>query len=152
MDHFPDSAQTPMADTGLARIHHEQPAALSVLFVDPDAQTTATLAAALGRACVVTVVSSAREAAGLLREHTPDLIVTELELPDMDGTRFVEAVHAHPQTRHVLLMVVTWRNTIQGKIAALQAGADDVLIKPVEPGVFVRHVQMVLRFRRVLHS
>jgi DNA-binding response OmpR family regulator len=50
----------------------------------------------------------------------------------------------------VLLMVLTRRSGIQDKIAALQAGADDYLVKPVEPQLFVSHVRAVSRFRQVL--
>jgi DNA-binding response OmpR family regulator len=124
-------------------------AALSVVIVDPDWEGARLLAGHLAGAQIVIVGSSA-EAGRALQLRMPDLIVTELDLPDDDGVRLVREIHRDMRTHHVLLMVVTRRGSIQDKIAALQAGADDYLVKPVDPRQFVAHVRAVSRFRQVL--
>ncbi len=123
--------------------------ALTVMFVDPDWEGARGLAQHLSWAQTA-IVGSTAEAEQTLRVRLPDLIVTELDLPDNDGVRFLRALHEDLRTRHVLLMVLTRRSGIQDKIAALQAGADDYLVKPVEPQMFVSHVRAVSRFRQVL--
>jgi DNA-binding response OmpR family regulator len=52
--------------------------------------------------------------------------------------------------RHVLLMVVTNRSGVRDKINAFQAGADDYLVKPLDPTVFALRVQLLSRFRKVI--
>jgi DNA-binding response OmpR family regulator len=83
-------------------------------------------------------------------ERLPDIIVTELDLPDMGGVEFITRVHSDPVMRHVLIMVVTNRTTVRDKIAALTAGADDFIVRPVTPEQFLLKTQLLGRFRRVL--
>jgi DNA-binding response OmpR family regulator len=122
---------------------------LSVMMIDPDGEGARRLARQLAGVQIM-IVGSIAEAIQTLHVRMPDLIVTELDLPDDDGVRFVREVHNNVRTRHVLLVVVTRRNAIRDKIAALQAGADDYLVKPVEPQQFAMHIRAVSRFRRTL--
>lgn len=124
-------------------------AALRVMMVDPDEGHARLLANQLSGAQTMIVATSAAAKFALSRQP-PDVIVTELDLPDGDGINLVRDIHGDPQTRHILLIVVTRRNAIRDKIAALQAGADDYLVKPVYPDQFVMHVRAVSRFRRIL--
>ncbi len=124
-------------------------AVLSVMIVDPDWESARQFAGYLASAQVM-IVGSVAEAERVLQQRVPDLILTELDLPDNDGVRFVRAIHHSARTRHVLLVVVTRRDAIQEKIAALQAGADDFLVKPVDAQQFIAHVRAVSRFRQVL--
>ena len=80
----------------------------------------------------------------------PVLLVCELTLPDGDGLTLLQQMRAAPETRDVLLMVVSQRRSPTDKIAALRAGADDYLVKPVTPEAFANHAARLLRYRRVL--
>jgi DNA-binding response OmpR family regulator len=121
-----------------------------VLIVEPQGALARRLAGALAGLAVVEVVPTARAARAALITRAPDLLVTELELPDADGLGFIARVAAAPALRHVLILVVTRRAAVRDKIAAFQAGADDYLVKPVDAHEFARHVRAVIRFRRVL--
>ena len=126
--------------------------ALAVLIVDPDAENANRLAKAISARCVVAVAGSAQQALATMRQRMPDLVVTELDLPDANGLEFITTIHSTPATRNVLLMVVTRRTAIRDKIAAFQAGADDYLVKPVEGQLFEIHVQLLSRFRQTLQN
>jgi two-component system cell cycle response regulator len=123
---------------------------LRVLFIDADPQRPEALRRALPQSCAVATVSSIQAAVGVLSQQAPDLIVTDLDLPDGSGVQLIMRVHHDPATRHVLLMVVTSRAMLSDKIAALEAGADDYLVRPVDPERFALHVQLISRFRRTL--
>jgi DNA-binding response OmpR family regulator len=122
----------------------------TILFVDPDRARAERLADAVRATCVVGMAPSAYIALEALRRRLPDLIVTELDLPDMGGVEFITRVHGDPVTRHVLIMVVTNRTTVGDKIAALTAGADDFIVRPVTAEQFLLKTQLLGRFRRVL--
>ncbi|HEV7129166.1 MAG TPA: response regulator [Ktedonobacterales bacterium] len=126
--------------------------AMSVLFVDPDLVGAQRLADAINDRYAVAVVSSARQAWETMRRGLPNVVVTELDLPDTSGLELIRAIYATPATHNVYLLVVTARTGIRDKIAAFQAGADDFLVKPIEPSQFDMHLQLVARFRRVLGS
>src|SRR5262245_38113625 len=96
-----------------------------VLVVDQDRESTGRLAAALDRLQRAAVVPAARAALSAMEPQLPDLVVTELDLPDANGLEVLTRLHQTAATRHVLLMVVTHRVAVRDKIAAFQAGADD---------------------------
>ena len=123
---------------------------LAVLLVDPQREAIEPLAAALNRTCDVSIARSARDAFASMSARRPDLIATELDLPDLPGAEFLARIHATPATYHVLLLVMTHHQSVHDKIAAFQAGADDYLVKPVDARDFVKHVQLLSRFQRVL--
>jgi DNA-binding response OmpR family regulator len=123
---------------------------MAVLFVDPDTTNARYLAAPLREHCAIAIVGSAAEAMAAMHARMPAMIVTELDLPDGYGSQWIAKLHASPATHEVLLMVVTRRASIQDKIAAFQAGADDYLVKPVEVETFLTHFRLLSRFRQVL--
>ncbi len=123
---------------------------LTILFVDPDRQRSDRLADAVRATCVVGMAPSAHIAFDALRQRLPDIIVSELDLPDMGGVEFITRIHSDPVMRHVLIMVVTGRTSVHDKIAALTAGADDFVVRPVTPDQFLLKIQLLGRFRRVL--
>lgn len=61
----------------------------------------------------------------------PDLILTDVNMPEMDGYQLCEAVKANPATRDIPLVLVTAQDDRDSLIRGLQIGADDFLIKPV---------------------
>jgi DNA-binding response OmpR family regulator len=123
---------------------------LTVLIVDPDRVAAEQTAAPLRGSCIVGIASSAAGAAALLRQRTPDMILTELDLPDMRGVDFIKYIHRAPETYDILLMVVTNRTRVGDKIAALQAGADNYLVKSL-PGMQLEvQVQLLSLFRKVI--
>jgi DNA-binding response OmpR family regulator len=121
-----------------------------VLFIDPDREGAALLARPLRSRHAIAITESAQQAQAAISARTPDLIVMELDLPDANGLDFLRALHAAPATRNVLILVVTRRTGVRDKIAAFQAGADDVLVKPMDPEQFATHVLLVSKFRKVL--
>jgi DNA-binding response OmpR family regulator len=123
---------------------------IAVLFIDPDTASAERLARALKGRYGTEVVPSAQAAVATLRARLPHLIVTELDLPDANGLEFIAALHRSERTRHVLIVVVTARRSVQDKIAAFQAGSDDFIVKPVSPEQLETHVLLMSRFRRII--
>jgi DNA-binding response OmpR family regulator len=121
----------------------------TILIIDPDHDARKRLAEALAPN-ITAVVGSAHAAWEAIQLRLPDLIVTELDLPDASGIELIARLHAAPATRHVLVLVATTRSSVRDKIAAFQAGADDYLVKPLDPQQFLVHAQMVSRFIQVI--
>ena len=63
----------------------------------------------------------------------PDLIISDVTMPDMDGFTFVRNVRLIPATAHTPVIMLTAHADMEDKIAGLQAGADDYLSKTVTP-------------------
>jgi DNA-binding response OmpR family regulator len=125
-------------------------APFSILIVDQDTESAARLARELKQRYAVAVVGSMQAALATLKAQPIDLLVTEIELLDGDGIQLIATLHASPATRHLLLMVVSGRRSVHDKVAAFQAGADDYLVKPVDPQLFEIRVRLLSRFRQIL--
>jgi CheY-like chemotaxis protein len=121
---------------------------LAVLLADADPQRARLVAEWLAPFCLVAVARSIQEAAAIIGQRTPDLLITDLELPGMPGVEFIQRLAQSPITRHILLMVLTHRRTVRDKLDALRAGADEYLIWPCSEELLVQRVKLLSRFRR----
>jgi len=124
-------------------------ALIHILMIDPDYASAQHLLSALKPPFSGTAVTTARDAGAAFESQRPALVVTELDLPDASGLELVGALHTHAAYRHVLLMVLTARTSVNYKIAAFQAGADDYLVKPLDPQRFAMHIERLSRFRQI---
>lgn len=124
--------------------------ALSLLIVDPDIEGAHRLAKALTIPVTIQIVGTAQAAVAELRARLPDLLMTELDLPGASGLQLLSMIYSTPATHNVLLLVVTARTAVRDKIAAFQAGADDFVVKPIDPQRLQQHVLQLCRFRQVI--
>jgi len=76
------------------------------------------------------------EAMEAIRRAAPDLLVTDLHMPRMDGRELVDRVRSLDAVAEIPIMVVTADESRASKIKLLQLGADDFIIKPVDPQEF----------------
>jgi DNA-binding response OmpR family regulator len=104
---------------------------MRILLVEDDASLAAGLQDALGReGFVVNHVTYGQQALAAVRAETPDIMVLDLGLPDMDGLKVLAQVRQ--RNEHVPVMVLTARGGMDDKIAGLDSGADDYLAKPFD--------------------
>ncbi|HED18098.1 MAG TPA: response regulator transcription factor, partial [Gammaproteobacteria bacterium] len=75
-------------------------------------------------------VTSGNQALEAIRTDTPELVILDLGLPDMDGLDVLQQLHEHKNPP--LVLVLTARNTTEDKVTGLDHGADDYLAKPFE--------------------
>src|SRR5437764_14015873 len=91
-----------------------------------------------------TVLAASDGAAGLelhAREH-PDLVILDLMLPALDGMEVCRRIRAWASTP---ILMLTARQGEEDRIAGLELGADDYLIKPFSPREVVSRVKAILR-------
>ena len=67
-----------------------------------------------------------------LRER-PDVIVSDVNMPGMGGVAMVKALRADPRTANVRILMLTSESSVESETEGLAAGADDYILKPVEP-------------------
>jgi two-component system KDP operon response regulator KdpE len=119
------------------------PASKRILVIDDEPHILRALKAILSsRGFEVDEAASGAEAMDLLLQHTPDLIVLDLTLPDIDGIQLCERFRSWLSTPIIVLSV---RADESDKIAALEAGADDYVTKPFSAGELVARVNALLR-------
>lgn len=78
----------------------------------------------------------------LFEEHTPGLVVIDINLPKMSGLDVCRAIRAHST---IPILIVTARGSDEDEVEGLSVGADDYVRKPFNPNVLVARVQALLR-------
>jgi two-component system KDP operon response regulator KdpE len=116
-----------------------------VLVVEDDPAIRRLLQAALTRAGhVASTAATAREALGLVDIERPEAVLLDLGLPDRDGLELIQLVRA----RGAVVLVVSARTDTSEKVAALDLGADDYLVKPFDTEELLARIRTALRHRR----
>jgi two-component system chemotaxis response regulator CheY len=105
-----------------------------VLIVEDSRATREMLAAAVELVGGVEVytATSGFEALKVLPRHRFSLIITDINMPDINGLELINFVKKNPNYRHVPLFVVTTEGRAQDRERGLQLGASEYLIKPFE--------------------
>lgn len=78
-------------------------------------------------------------------KQTPDLLVLDVLLPDMDGLSLCEMFRKIPQTSQTPILMLTACATLQARSIANEAGANDFMPKPFSPRELVARVERLLR-------
>ena len=120
---------------------------LKVLIVEDSRATRELLAAAVELAGGVEVHTavSGFEALKVLPRHRFSLIVTDINMPDINGLELINFVKKNPNYRHVPLFVVTTEGRAQDRERGLQLGASEYLVKPIDSEVLTALVQQYLK-------
>ena len=78
------------------------------------------------------------------KRDPPQVIVTDYNMPGMDGMAMVKALRAEPATRDIAVLMLTSEDSVEKEAQALEAGVDDYILKPVEPRRLAARVRSVL--------
>ncbi len=93
------------------------------------------------------LAATGAEAIAIARRVRPDLVLLDVELPDMDGIAVCERLKADPATRGIPVVMVTAFHDIARKMEALRAGAEEVFWKPLDELVLLARLRSLLRAR-----
>jgi two-component system cell cycle response regulator len=126
---------------------HTEPKQASILVVD-NSTTNISLAQNLLEPLGYTVItaSSVQEGLVLARSAHPDLILSDLHMPDKDGYAFVKAVKADPQLQPIPFVFIS--STVWGekdRTLGLALGATKFILRPIEPCALVAEIEDCLQ-------
>ncbi len=79
-----------------------------------------------------------------IAETIPDLIVSDIMMPGMDGFSLAAQIRANPRTDLIPIIFLTARETRQDRIAGFKVGIDAYLVKPFEPDELVAAIENIL--------
>jgi two-component system response regulator MprA len=99
----------------------------------------------------VEVATDGRMALGMIRDNPPDIVVLDLMLPEVDGREVCRRVRRAESTEGrpaVPILMLTARDAVVDRVAGLEVGADDYLVKPFAFDELVARVRALLRRTR----
>lgn len=80
-----------------------------------------------------------------LQEGPVDVIITDWNMPEMDGIAFVKAVRANPAWRALPILMITTNSDPQELVEAVRAGVTDFIVKPFHPGTLKTRIEAACR-------
>jgi len=119
---------------------------MKIMVVD-DCQTTRKLLGHYLRSRGYSVVfaENGLDALEKLGSESVNLILTDLNMPYMDGLELVKSVRSHPNFSHIPILMVTTENNEEERKKALDYGANGYVVKPVTGAVIAEHIKSILR-------
>ena len=117
-----------------------------ILVVDDDPDIRRLVETVLEReGFIVETAASAAEFFKILSQFKPELVVLDLQLPDEDGFGIIKKLRNNPLTSNLPVVMLTVQSVDSYKIAGLEIGADDYIVKPFNQGEFIARLKAILR-------
>jgi two-component system, OmpR family, response regulator VicR len=124
----------------------EKTAGRTILYIEDDAEMIDLVALILKpHGYTVRGAQGGRQGLDLIAEQTPDLILLDLMMPDIDGWDVYQQIRGDAATRLVPVIIVTAKSQTIDKVLGLHiAGVDDYICKPFHPQDLVASVDRIL--------
>ena len=89
------------------------------------------------------IARTGKEGLQLIFENKPDLVLLDLNLPDMDGYQILEQIRAHPETRKIPAIAMTAKAMMADVERGARAGFDDYIVKPARAAEILKSIELV---------
>ena len=132
---LPDAPVTPAVETGERR---------RVLVADDNADMREYLRRLLGTRWAVETVANGHDALEAMAAHRPDLVLSDVMMPVLDGFGLLAAVRADPALRELPVVLLSARAGEEARIEGLEAGATDYIVKPFAARELLARVEALL--------
>ncbi|HET9529170.1 MAG TPA: ATP-binding protein [Blastocatellia bacterium] len=123
--------------------------AAQILLADDNADMREYLRRILSPHWRVEIVSDGKAAIEAARERVPDLVLSDVMMPGLDGFELLRELRADPLTREVPVILLSARAGEESRIEGLEAGADDYLVKPFSARELVARVGAHLKIKHI---
>jgi signal transduction histidine kinase len=120
-----------------------------VLIADDSSDMRNYLARILGTRWNVDLAVDGQAALEAAREHPPDLVLTDVMMPRLDGLALLRELRADPRTREVPIVLLSARAGEESLLAGIETGADDYLVKPFSARELLARVRTHLNLGRL---
>ncbi|MBN2519060.1 MAG: response regulator [Bacteroidales bacterium] len=124
----------------------------SLLIVEDNAELREYLAGHFNKKLKVYQAEDGFKGLIMAKEHNPDIIITDVQMPKMDGYEFVKEIRQHFDTSHIPVIMLTAYNTINQQIEGLSTGADVYLTKPFDINILDAQLVSLIENRKTLRN
>jgi DNA-binding response OmpR family regulator len=119
--------------------------AKKILFIDDDLDTLRLVGAMLQRqGYQIAVASSGEQGLVQAANESPDLVLVDVMMPEMDGYEVTKRLRSDPQTADIPILMFTAKTQLDDKVTGFESGADDYLTKPTHPAELQAHIKALL--------
>lgn len=96
----------------------------------------------------VKLAVNGKEAWEMMQEELPDLVISDVMMPQMDGNELCRLIKQDKRTAHIPVILLTARKNTESKLEGLQIGADDYVTKPLNMTILVLRIRKLIELSR----
>lgn len=123
-----------------------------ILVVEDNAEIRGMIAELLSEEFQVLEAVDGSAGLQLAREHLPDLVVTDLVMPRLDGMELCQLLKTDMLTSHIPLVMLTARSALENRLKGYETGADDYITKPFSAEELAVRIRCLIEQRRALRE
>lgn len=123
-----------------------------ILVVEDNADVAAFIGGVLGEKYAVAYAYDGAEGERKAAEWMPDLVLTDVMMPEVDGLEMCRRIRSSEQTNHIPIIIITARNTDSDRLSGFEAGAEAYLCKPFMAEELLLRIDKILEQRRMLQQ
>ncbi len=124
----------------------------TVLIAEDDIDLNQFIQKALAENFKVIPAFNGKEALKLIKNQMPDLIISDIMMPEMDGIRLCASVKKNENIAHIPLLLLTAKAEVENKITGFNCGADDYITKPFDIQMLKARVCNLIKQRTMLQK
>ena len=132
-----------------ARPEHAGPPRPRIVWADDNSDMRDYVSRLLSSKYDVEAVSNGHAALAAIRRHAPDLILSDVMMPELDGLGLLHAVKHDPETAEIPVILLSARAGEESRIEGAEAGADDYVVKPFSARELLASVDAHTRISRM---
>jgi YesN/AraC family two-component response regulator len=98
------------------------------------------------------VANDGKEAIGMILEHSPSLVITDIVMPEMNGYELCKEMKSREKTMSIPVILLTSFSRSEDVMEGIACGADNFLTKPFREDYLVSHIEQILSDREIQKS
>ena len=122
----------------------------SILLVEDNIEIRNCLKSILSSSYVVLEASNGTDALAITNQNLPDLVVSDIAMPGMDGLEFTRLIKSDERTNHIPVILLTARGATEHYAEGINTGADDYITKPFHNQILQLKIKNLLAIRETL--
>lgn len=146
---LPEPPEHSAGPANMTRAGNAQPL---VLLAEDNADVVTYLASCLAGKYRLAVAKDGQEAIDIATETVPDLVITDVMMPQRDGFEVCRTLRADTRTSHIPIVMLTAKADMESKLEGLEYGADAYLAKPFHRDELLLRIRKLLEMRRQLQQ
>jgi signal transduction histidine kinase/DNA-binding response OmpR family regulator/ligand-binding sensor domain-containing protein len=130
----------------------ESPKEMKVLVVEDNDDLLNFMKVALSNDFKVFSAVDGKKAWEFISKHMPDLVVSDIMMPEMDGFELCKMMKSTYETSHIPIVLLTALSEVTDQLHGLGLGADDYLTKPFDINLLTQRIKSIIRNRKVVRE
>ena len=124
----------------------------SILIVEDEDEIRNYLITELGNHFRVSSCSNGKEALEFIRQHMPDLVLSDIMMPEINGITLLRKLKQNIKTNHIPIILLTAKNSEKDYIEGLSLGADAYITKPFNLDILITTIENLIKNREILRN